>query len=109
MKKQFYLIAALVIIFGSAGTIYADEPVDTYRGLDDYSGEISFSYGAFDFEYEIIDTYSLFCIGGDFDIYGGVFIISRSHEISPLPEPATIVLLGIGLTGLSGIRKRMRQ
>ena len=44
--------------------------------------------------------------GLEFDISGNVVPISQA--VSPVPEPGSIVLLGLGITGLVGYRKRFR-
>lgn len=39
----------------------------------------------------------------------GEYQIFRTKVSEPVPEPATLVLFGIGLTGLAGIRSRKKQ
>ena len=42
-----------------------------------------------------------------YEVYDDSWNIVESDETAPVPEPATIILLGIGLFGLYGLRKRM--
>jgi hypothetical protein len=39
-------------------------------------------------------------------LYG---ITTESEGTSPLPEPITMLLLGLGLLGLAGIRKKFKK
>lgn len=44
-----------------------------------------------------------------FEVYDPDFNIIRSGETAPVPEPATLLLVGSGLLGLAGLRKRAKK
>ena len=44
-----------------------------------------------------------------FEVYDPDFNIIRSGETAPVPEPATLLLVGSGLLGLTGLRKRAKK
>ena len=45
-------------------------------------------------------------VANDFNDFGRAIANKLSREISPVPEPTTIVLVGIGLIGASRLRRR---
>ena len=41
--------------------------------------------------------------------YGGNEIVGRINVTPPIPEPATVLLLGTGVVGLAGFRKKFKK
>jgi hypothetical protein len=57
-----------------------------------------------------MDTPSMQVIYYDDMNNGGKFITKRmSQELSPVPEPTTLLLLGAGLLGLAGFRRKFKK
>jgi len=47
--------------------------------------------------------------GGNLSQYVNRSVYFTEHEIEPIPEPATMLLLGSGLLGLAGLRKKFKK
>jgi len=112
---QLYQIGSSSIIESSApsGWIYRNgqevliDPSGTAfsSGSWYYADEESGSYGHLVMEFEIPALWDPFCLGYHWAMTCGNDVIEAGG--APVPEPATMLLLGVGLIGLAGVgRKR---
>ncbi len=114
------------MLFGDpAGTLYTGMGISTYTGINHYikdsggtyvydsTSGVSVMRGGFDdnpFSFiltsDVISESEKYQDGG-FNYYSG-FLNNAILEIEPIPEPATMLLFGIGLLGLTGIIRRKK-
>lgn len=95
---------------------YMDEEEITRLGFQDFEGRDNAKFGdnsanrisaisASDFDLATLDFDKVeLNLGGSGAVTGVHF-----DAITPIPEPATLLLLGIGLIGILGIQKRFKR
>ena len=75
-----------------------------YSGVSPYQAVV---YKVLDFDHEyIVGFEDLKLPGGDVDFQD---LIVRAKVAAPVPEPGTIILVGTGMLGLVGFRRRIRR
>lgn len=98
-------------VYDSSDTLLASSSIlglYTTTGL----GQSSYPEGYLSLNFSGIASYATFDFTSDFgryiiDNFEGTF--GSTEDISPVPEPATMLLLGIGIAGLAGARFRRKK
>ena len=67
------------------------------------------TYGALDWEEELLDFLSGGLGGLDYSTTGTAVIFGDFSDLNPVPEPATLAMIGPGLAGLGLARRRQRM
>jgi len=73
------------------------------NGSETYTGNL---FGAIDIWHDGTLNVSISSTGGDFYVDSSKLVVSGDDGTSPVPEPATALLLGTGLAGLAMYRRK---